>query len=133
MPTPQDLPVGKESSVAKAGGLSLEKLGMIKLPRQKDGELIHWEKPILDAWDISESAALATLDEFANTGICHNLLLQGPDRCMILERWISFMPRATYRFDLIGWQMHWTDPNMALQSSFPILNLTDGKANLLAQ
>ncbi len=52
----------------KAGGIPLEDLGMIDLPRDKSGEVVHWEKPILQAWNISESAALATLDEFASVG-----------------------------------------------------------------
>lgn len=65
---PQSLPVGKESPVKKAGGLALEDIGMVELPRRQNGDVIHWEKPILQAWDISESAALATLDEFAGVG-----------------------------------------------------------------
>ena len=66
--TPQSLPVAKESPVSKAGGIPLEDLGMVPLPKRKNGEVIHWEKPILEAWNISESAALATLEEFASTG-----------------------------------------------------------------
>lgn len=66
--TPQSLPVAKESPIAKAGGIAIEDLGMVDLPKSKSGELIHWEEPILQAWNISESAALATLDEFASVG-----------------------------------------------------------------
>ena len=66
--TPQSLPVGKDSLVAKAGGIPLEELGMVDLPKNKSGQVVHWEKPILQAWNISESAALATLDEFASVG-----------------------------------------------------------------
>lgn len=68
IPTPQTLPVGKDSPLQKAGGMELEDLGMVDLPKRKSGEVIHWEKPILEAWKISESAAQATLDEFANVG-----------------------------------------------------------------
>lgn len=66
---PQTLPVSKESPVSKAGGLPLADIGMVSLPKRKNGEVIHWEKSILEAWNISESAALATLDEFANVGM----------------------------------------------------------------
>lgn len=66
--TPQTLPVDKENPVGKAGGIPLEELGMVDLPKDRSGEVIHWEKPILEAWNISESAALATLDEFASVG-----------------------------------------------------------------
>ena len=41
---------------------------MVNLPKSKSGQVVHWENPILEAWNISESAALATLDEFASVG-----------------------------------------------------------------
>lgn len=71
LPAPQKLPVGKQSPVKNGKGLPLEAIGMVTLPKDKTGNLIHWDNSILEAWDISESAAMNRLEEFASEGIPH--------------------------------------------------------------
>lgn len=75
LPPPQKLPVAKQSPAKRAGGQSLQDLGMVQLPVRGDGTPVHWDAPLLEAWDMSESAAQATLDEFASVGawICNIL------------------------------------------------------------
>ena len=41
---------------------------MVNLPKDKKGDLIRWDQSILEAWDISESAAKNRLEEFAAEG-----------------------------------------------------------------
>ena len=68
MPAPQKLPVAKQSPVSIAGGVAIEDIGMVDLPKNKKGDLIRWDQSILEAWDISESAAKNRLEEFAAEG-----------------------------------------------------------------
>jgi len=42
-------------------GESLQALGFAQMPLRGDGTIMDWGAPILEAWDISEDAALATL------------------------------------------------------------------------
>lgn len=61
--------MAKLSPLKKAGGGPLEALGMVQLPVRGDGTPVHWEAPLVEAWDMSESAAQATLEEFASVGV----------------------------------------------------------------
>ena len=63
--------MAKQALKQQAEGLSLEQLGMVKLPRRNNGELVRWDAPILATWDISEAAALRILEDFASNGDFH--------------------------------------------------------------
>ena len=72
IPAPTNLPVAKQALKQQAEGLCLEQLGLVKLPRQSNGELVRWDAPILASWDISEAAALRILEDFASNGDVHS-------------------------------------------------------------
>lgn len=68
LPVPERLPVGKDSPGGRAGGMQLEELGLVYLPKKADGSLVRWDQSILDSWTITESAAQGTLEDFAGKG-----------------------------------------------------------------
>ncbi|KAK9831569.1 hypothetical protein WJX74_000355 [Apatococcus lobatus] len=67
LPAPTSLPVPAEA--IDQGGLNLEELEILKLPRRIDGSVVDWAGPMLESWDCSESAALDLLENFVTTGL----------------------------------------------------------------
>ena len=69
LPTPEKLPVaGTPPAVAGEPVLALADLRMVELPVRADGTVVDWAAPILAAWDISEAAALAIMEQFLAEG-----------------------------------------------------------------
>ena len=49
--------------------MRLQELGVLpEMPKRRDGSTVDWAKPILDAWDCSEAAALRLLETFCKEG-----------------------------------------------------------------
>ncbi|KAL6106840.1 uncharacterized protein ACO6RY_10610 [Pungitius sinensis] len=59
LPTPAHWPVG----------VSLDALGLARMPRRKDGTTIDWAANIRKSWDFSEEGASARLEAFLNDGV----------------------------------------------------------------
>lgn len=41
----------------------------VELPVRPDGSVVDWGQQLRDAWDISESAALALMEKFMSEGV----------------------------------------------------------------
>mmetsp|Transcript_10996 Transcript_10996/g.25117 ORF Transcript_10996/g.25117 Transcript_10996/m.25117 type:complete len:773 (+) Transcript_10996:196-2514(+) len=67
-PKPVQAPNHLTAGSLNIGSVALSSLGFARMPVRKDGTVVDWGSPILDAWSISEDAALSTLRQFLQRG-----------------------------------------------------------------
>ncbi|KAK1887715.1 Deoxyribodipyrimidine photo-lyase [Dissostichus eleginoides] len=66
---PLDPPVSLPTPEYWPQGVSLDVLGLGRMPRRKDGTTIDWAANIRKSWDFSEDGACARLEAFLNDGV----------------------------------------------------------------
>ncbi|XP_028287972.1 uncharacterized protein LOC114452690 [Parambassis ranga] len=66
---PQDPPGSLPSPAHWPQGVSLDTLGLARMPRRKDGTAIDWAANIRKSWDFSEEGAHARLETFLQDGV----------------------------------------------------------------
>ncbi|XP_044211749.1 deoxyribodipyrimidine photo-lyase [Thunnus albacares] len=66
---PLDPPVSLPTPAHWPLGVSLETLGLARMPRRKDGTMIDWAANIRKSWDFSEEGAHARLEAFLHDGV----------------------------------------------------------------
>ncbi|KAF3854745.1 hypothetical protein F7725_022800 [Dissostichus mawsoni] len=66
---PLDPPVSLPTPAYWPQGVSLDVLGLGRMPRRKDGTTIDWAANIRKSWDFSEDGACARLEAFLNDGV----------------------------------------------------------------
>lgn len=66
---PLDPPVAFPRPTHWPQGLSLDMLGLARMPRRKDGTTIDWAANIRKSWDFSEEGAHARLEAFLQDGV----------------------------------------------------------------
>nr|XP_057931297.1 deoxyribodipyrimidine photo-lyase [Doryrhamphus excisus] len=67
--TPLDPPVSLPVPSRWPVDVTLDKLGLARMPRRKDGTTIDWAANIRKAWDFSEEGAHARLEAFLHDGV----------------------------------------------------------------
>jgi len=67
-PKPIAVPRSLQRPRVEAASDGLKALQLARMPVRSDGSFVDWGAPILAAWDISEEAALATLQRFLAPG-----------------------------------------------------------------
>nr|XP_061826430.1 deoxyribodipyrimidine photo-lyase-like [Nerophis lumbriciformis] len=67
--TPLDPPVSLPAPSDWPLGVTLEELGLARMPRRKDGTTIDWAANIRKSWDFSEEGAHARLEAFLHDGV----------------------------------------------------------------
>eukprot|EP00933_Yihiella_yeosuensis_P068404 TRINITY_DN7398_c1_g1_i1.p1 TRINITY_DN7398_c1_g1~~TRINITY_DN7398_c1_g1_i1.p1 ORF type:complete len:738 (+),score=145.53 TRINITY_DN7398_c1_g1_i1:114-2327(+) len=65
-PKPEPPALERPSQELSCDGLAA--LGFARMPKRCDGSVVDWAAPMLEAWDVSEEAALATLRQFLSPG-----------------------------------------------------------------
>lgn len=68
LPTPQSLPVADKLPAVPDSFADVADLQLVQLPHRHDGVVIDWSAPLREAWDISESGALAIMEQFLSEG-----------------------------------------------------------------
>ncbi|XP_040894004.1 deoxyribodipyrimidine photo-lyase [Toxotes jaculatrix] len=66
---PLDPPVSLPTSAHWPQGVSLDTLGLARMPHRKDGTTIDWAVNIRKSWDFSEKGAHAKLEAFLHDGV----------------------------------------------------------------
>ncbi|XP_018519383.1 deoxyribodipyrimidine photo-lyase [Lates calcarifer] len=66
---PLDPPVSLPTPAHWPRGVSLDTLGLARMPRRKDGTTIDWAANIRKCWDFSEEGAHARLEAFLHDGV----------------------------------------------------------------
>ncbi|XP_071356744.1 deoxyribodipyrimidine photo-lyase isoform X2 [Trachinotus anak] len=66
---PLDPPASLPTPAHWPQGVSLDTLGLARMPRRKDGTLIDWAANIRKSWDFSEEGAHAQLEAFLQDGV----------------------------------------------------------------
>ncbi|XP_068458429.1 deoxyribodipyrimidine photo-lyase isoform X2 [Clinocottus analis] len=66
---PLDTPVSLPTPAHWPQGVSLDTLGLARMPRRKDGTTIDWAANIRKSWDFSEEGAYARLEAFLDDGV----------------------------------------------------------------
>ncbi|XP_049429831.1 deoxyribodipyrimidine photo-lyase [Epinephelus fuscoguttatus] len=66
---PLDPPASLPTPAHWPQGVSLDTLGLARMPRRKDGTVIDWAANIRKSWDFSEEGACARLEAFLNDGV----------------------------------------------------------------
>ncbi|XP_039988503.1 deoxyribodipyrimidine photo-lyase [Xiphias gladius] len=66
---PLDSPVSLPTPAHWPQGVSLDTLGLARMPRRKDGTTIDWAANIRKSWDFSEEGAQAQLEAFLHDGV----------------------------------------------------------------
>lgn len=70
LPVPQSLPVAAELPRVPGSLGSAAELRLVRLPVRADGTFVDWAADMRAAWDMSESAALAIMEQFLAEGVC---------------------------------------------------------------
>ncbi|XP_059191104.1 deoxyribodipyrimidine photo-lyase [Centropristis striata] len=66
---PLDRPASLPTPAHWPQGVSLDSLGLARMPRRRDGTVIDWATNIRKSWDFSEDGACARLEAFLNDGV----------------------------------------------------------------
>ncbi|XP_068115684.1 deoxyribodipyrimidine photo-lyase-like [Hyperolius riggenbachi] len=69
--TPLDAPRSLPLPSCWPDSLELNRLGLAKMPRRKDGTVVDWAATIRKSWDFSEDGAYTCLENFLQDGIKH--------------------------------------------------------------
>lgn len=103
--TPERLPVADAPPVIDGEpALALADLRMVELPVRRDGTVVDWAAPILAAWDISEGAALAIMEQFLAEGAW-----QGPKQdCLFCCLYLRPPPPHRLPCEVLPYLSDWT-------------------------
>ncbi|XP_029909413.1 uncharacterized protein LOC115360575 [Myripristis murdjan] len=66
---PLDAPLSLPTPTHWPQGVCLDRLGLARMPRRKDGTTIDWAANIRSSWDFSETGAHARLEAFLQDGV----------------------------------------------------------------